>query len=148
MATRLPLNDADIAIGPILSSEERVVVVATDHPLAARASISIEDLADYTTTDIATVPRSIMDAFSPPFTPSGRPIHRVNLNSIPEGIVRAATGELVYPTVPAVLDYYPHPGVTAVPIRDLPPSQTALCWLKANFSMRVEAFASSAAAVL
>jgi DNA-binding transcriptional LysR family regulator len=148
IAMRMPLERSEFMIGPELSREPRVLVVATDHPLAARGSVSVEDLADYVTTDLPAAPREVMDAFSPPRTPSGRPIRRAHLNSIPEAAVRAATGELVHPTVPSFLAAYRQPGLVAVPIRDLPPATTALVWLYANRSLKVQAFVRAAADVL
>jgi DNA-binding transcriptional LysR family regulator len=147
IAMRMPLNDPDLTIGPVLTHEPRVLVVATDHPLAAHASVSVEDLADYTTTDVAGAPREIMDAFSPPRNPSGRPILRATLNSIPEAAIRAATGELVHPTVASFLTSYQHPGLIAVPIRDLPPATTALVWARAHDSIKIQAFTRAARGV-
>lgn len=43
--------------------------------------------------------------------------------------VRVAAGELVHPTVSSFLHHHPSPDVRAVPIVDLPPSETALVWL-------------------
>jgi DNA-binding transcriptional LysR family regulator len=34
---RTPVNNPDLVVGPVLTTEERVVLVAADHPLAARA---------------------------------------------------------------------------------------------------------------
>jgi DNA-binding transcriptional LysR family regulator len=46
--TRLPLEQPDIEIGPLLSEgDARVLMVAADHPLALRSEASVEDLADY-----------------------------------------------------------------------------------------------------
>lgn len=148
LAMRLPLHDPRIAIGPILSSEPRVVAVATDHPLARRDSVCIEDLAEETVSDIATLPRELMDAFIPPETPSGRRLRRTQCRAVAETPARIALGELVHPTVPSFLAHYPHPGVTAVPIRDLPPSHTALVWLKSDHSAKTQAFACAASDVL
>jgi DNA-binding transcriptional LysR family regulator len=141
---RMPVTDPDLTVGPALASEERVLAVAADHPLAAHGSVSVEDLADYTTTDAVIAPREIMDVFSPPRTPSGRPIRRAALRSISEAAVRVATGELVHPTVPAFFKAYPHPGVVSVPIRDLAPATLALVWLNTNHSPRIQAFAEAA----
>lgn len=148
LAIRQPVTDPDLTIGPVLASEERVLVLAVDHALATQESVSVEDLADYTTTDLAAAPREVMDAFSPPFTPSGRPIHRAYIHTIPEAGIRAATGELVHPTVKSYLTHYPHPGLVAIPIRDLPPSKVALMWLKANPKPIVEAFVQTAQEIL
>ena len=39
------LDEPDLTIGPVLDRQPRVLAVASDHPLAARRSISIEDFA-------------------------------------------------------------------------------------------------------
>jgi hypothetical protein len=58
--------------------------------------------------------------------------------------MRVALGVQVHPTVPSFFDHYSHPGVTSVPIRDLPPSETALAWLTANHAPKIEAFIRAA----
>jgi len=147
LAMRLPLDQPDLVIGPILSDEERVVVVAHDHPLAGRDHVDYEDLAPYALPD-GSLPREMMEAFAPSHTPSGRTLRRVRTHGIHEALMRVATGEVVHPTIRPFLDYYPHPDVTAVPIRDLPNSQTALVWLRTNHSQKVTAFADVAREML
>lgn len=49
---------------------------------------------------------------------------------------------------PSFLDFYGHPGITAIPIRDLPPREIALVWLKEDTRLNVQAFARAAADVL
>jgi DNA-binding transcriptional LysR family regulator len=41
---RMPVNNPDLVIGPVLTTEDRVVLVAADHPLAGRTTVCIEDL--------------------------------------------------------------------------------------------------------
>jgi DNA-binding transcriptional LysR family regulator len=148
LAMRLPFDHPDVVIGPILSREGRVVLVAEDDPLAEREVISYEELADYTLPDGDTLPRELMDDLIPPYTPSGQRLNRVFAHTLTEVLMRVAAGEIVHPTVGSFLDHFPSPGVTAIPIRDLPPSQTALVWLKGNRSVKIEAFAGAAADVL
>ncbi|MGH3765018.1 MAG: LysR family transcriptional regulator [Pseudonocardiaceae bacterium] len=148
LAMRLPLHDPTVTIGPILSAEPRVLAVATDHPLAGRESVCIEDLADYTLSDVPTLPREVMDAFIPPRTPSGKRLRRTETHAVAETPVRVALGEIVHPTVPSFLDHYPHPGVISIPIRDMPPSRTALVWLSHTRSAKTRAFARTAHDVL
>jgi DNA-binding transcriptional LysR family regulator len=148
LATRVPLEAPDITIGAILSREERIVLVAQDDPLADLDSISYEQLADRVVGDIPSFPREMMDAFIPPATPSGRVLRRIS-NVDPEVVMmRVALGEQVHPTVRSFLQHQSHPGIASVPIRDLPPSETALVWLTANRSPKIEAFARAAADVL
>jgi DNA-binding transcriptional LysR family regulator len=145
---RLPLSEPGIKIGPVLARESRVVAVALGHPLAGRDSVSYEDLADYPVSDVMAMPRETMDAFVPPRTPSGRLLRRIEQTSISEATMRVATGVCVHPTVASFLEHLRHPGVTVVPIRDLPPSESALIWLEDHESPKVTAFARTAADVL
>jgi DNA-binding transcriptional LysR family regulator len=144
LVSRLPVSDADITVGPVLSRERRVLLVARDDPLAAQESVGVEDFADRPVTDSEGAPREMMNAFVPPVTPSGRTLRRINLTSFDEVLMRVAAGELVHPTVASFLSHYVHDGVVAVPIRDLRPSETALLWLASNRSAKTTAFARAA----
>lgn len=148
LATRLPLTDPQITIGPILSREERVAVLAKNDTLAVRESISYEELAERAVSDMPGFPREMMDAYTPPVTPSGRVLKRVVHEGSEDLLMRVALGEQVHATVPSFLDHYSHPGVTSVPIRDLPPPETALAWLAANRSAKIAAFVRAATDVL
>lgn len=128
LASRLPLSQPDLTIGPILSREERVLLVGTHDRLGARKSVSAEDYADRAIADVADFPREAMDAFT--------------------AVMRVAIGAEVYPTVARCLEYYSHPDIVSIPITDLPPCETALVWLTANQSPKIEAFAAAAADVL
>jgi DNA-binding transcriptional LysR family regulator len=149
LAMRLPFHDSDLVVGPVLSRERRVVLVAKDHPLAGRRSIRYDDLADCVVpAALPTLPREMMDALIPPVTPSGTRLRRDEVHSVSEALMRVLTGEVVHPTVASFLEHYPNPGVTSVPIRDLPPSETALVWLRSNESVKVKALARAADDVL
>lgn len=148
VATRLPLDQPDITIGPILSHERRVLLIAKEDPLAVKKAVSIEDFADRLVTGAASSPSEMIDVFVPPVSPSGRRLRRVSPTSIEEMRVRVARGDQVHATVQPLADHMGHPNITSVPIRDLPPSETALAWLTANRSPKVQAFAYAAAGVL
>jgi DNA-binding transcriptional LysR family regulator len=148
LAMRLPIDDPDVTIGPILSSEERVVALATNHPLAKRKSLGVDDLADYAIADVRTLPRKMVDAFIPPRTSTGKRLRRIKIRTMGESIMRVALGETVHPTVGSLLDHSPHPGVTSVPMSDMPASKTALVWLSAKRSPKLDAFARAASDVL
>jgi DNA-binding transcriptional LysR family regulator len=148
LATRLPMSDADVTIGPRLSSESRLLAVAAGHPLATRAYIDWDDVADYPVSDVAALPRELADALAPPVTSSGRPLRRVGMSSVGQILTRVALGEMVHPTVSSFAEYYRHPGVAFVPIRDLPTSDTAIVWLSADSSRNVAVFVETARAVL
>lgn len=144
---RLPLTEPGYAVGPTLSHEERVLVVAKDHPLAGYDSVSYEDIADWPISDSPAFPREMMDAFVPPVTPQGRVLKRIVTTNLEDTLMRLALGVQVHPTVRSFFDYVNHPALTSVPIRDLPPSGTALAWLAANRSPKIAAFVRAAADV-
>jgi DNA-binding transcriptional LysR family regulator len=148
LAARLPLTEPDVAVGPVLSREERVLLISDRDPLAERQSISLEDFADRPVSDVPALPREMMNAFIPPVSPSGRRYRRIPTRDVDELLMRVALGEQVHPTVRLLLDYLTHPGVTHVPIADLPPSETALAWLSHNHSPKVQAFVHAAQDVL
>jgi DNA-binding transcriptional LysR family regulator len=148
LATRLPASDPDLTVGPILSSEQRLLLISRDDPLAARESLCVDDFADRPVSDTPAFRREMIDAFIPPVSPSGRRLRRISTRSAEDLLLRVAVGEQVHPTVASLLAYFNHPEITWVPISDLPPSQTALVWLTANVSPQIQAFACVAERVL
>lgn len=142
--TRLPLEQPDIEIGPLLSEgDARVLMVAADHPLAARGEVSVEDLADYPVRRPTDVPEELAEAGCPSRTPSGRPIVAadVEVNDISELLLLIAQGRLVHPTVAPFADHFRHPEITVLPLRGLPPSPCALAWLRGREHASRDAFA-------
>ena len=73
MATRLPIRQPDLVVGPTLAREPRVLAVARDHPLADRDKVSVEDIADYPMAPITDSPKELIDTVFPRETPGGRP---------------------------------------------------------------------------
>ena len=140
--TRLPLAQPDIVIGPLLSEDDaRVVMVAIDHPLAGRDQVSVEDFADYPVRRPADVPE-LAEASCPSHTPSGRPIvpFDAEVNDISELLLLIARGRLIHPTVAPFAEHFRHPGIAIVPVRDLPPSSSALAWLAGSEHPARDAF--------
>jgi DNA-binding transcriptional LysR family regulator len=144
MASWLPLDQPDLTIGPELARESRVLAVASDHPLAQRDRVSVEDLADHCVADFDPVPKELHEAWIPSRTPSGRAIprapNRMLPNDIPALAVRLARGELVHPTVASAGTYLGHLGVALVPIADMPPLRSALVWRRRSGDARLRAF--------
>jgi DNA-binding transcriptional LysR family regulator len=141
--TRLPLAQADIVVGPLLSEgDRRVVMVANDHPLARRDSVSVEDFADYPVRRPPDAPEELAEAACPSRTPSGRPIVPADLgvNDDSELLLLIAQGRLVHPTVAPFAEHFRHPGIAIVPVRDLPPSSSALAWLRGTRDPARDAF--------
>jgi DNA-binding transcriptional LysR family regulator len=130
--TRLPLDQPDIAVGPALSTDERVVMVGRTHPLAGRTDVTTEDLVGHDVRSPHGVPAELAEATCPARTPSGRLIRFVDapVDDNAELLYLLARGELVHPTVVPFAQHFQHPDVVAIPLRDLPPSACALAALK------------------
>ncbi|MFZ0091514.1 MAG: LysR family transcriptional regulator [Solirubrobacteraceae bacterium] len=151
LVARLPLNQVDLVVGPTLSRDERVLAVSRDHPLAGAAKVTIEDIADHEVTEIdGLLPSELAAAFSPLTTPGGRRIRRcrVRPRDVNELVMLIARGRAIHPTVPAFLTSFGHPGIVGVPIANLPPSESALVWLRRNPDPMVTEFGRTASAVL
>jgi DNA-binding transcriptional LysR family regulator len=127
---RLPVDDPEFVVGPVMEHEARVLAVASAHPLAKRSTVSVDDIAEH---DVGwadgAIPRT-SEAFFPSRTPAGRPVRRVRLgiNDVSELIVAIARGKIVHPTISSFASHHGHPGVAYVPITDLPPALAALVW--------------------
>jgi DNA-binding transcriptional LysR family regulator len=132
--TRLPLAQPDIVIGPVLAQgDPRVVMVAVDHPLAGQRDVSVEAFADLPMRKPADAPE-LAEASCPSHTPGGRRIVPVDVevNDVSELLLLIAQGRLVHSTVAPFAEHFRHPGIAIVPVRDLPPSSTALAWLRGH----------------
>ncbi len=147
---RLPLTESDMTVGAVLSREERVLLVSNGDSLAKRRTIGLEDFADRAVTGSPPFPREMMDTLIPPMTPSGRRYRRIASHTFEEMMMRTALGEQVHPTVASFLEHHTHPGITSVPISELPPAETGLVWLTATAtaSATTNAFARAAVDVL
>jgi DNA-binding transcriptional LysR family regulator len=147
-AIRFPIRQPDIVVGPVLATDARALAVAVGHPLASRASVSVEDLADYEVASLGTLPPELTEAFTPSVTPSGRAIRRRRVRGVVDNMSLVARGEIVHATVVTLGDYLSYPGVTYVPFSDLPPSEAGLIWRASGETAAVRAFARAAVDVL
>lgn len=150
-AVYLPLGRPDMTIGPVLARQERVLLVPDGHPLAQRGHADAEDLADLVMCMYPGLPDETRDALIPPRTPSGRPTRRITLDAV-HGVVTLlsaiARGAICHPTVAAFYKAYHHPGITQIPLRGLPPVESALVWSTSRESAAVRAFVKCATEVL
>jgi DNA-binding transcriptional LysR family regulator len=152
MVSWLPLEQADLVVGPTVSSDSRVLAVAPDHPLAERDHVTVEDLADFDVARFDGWPRELHEAFIPARTPSGRSIPFTHIpageRSALELATRVARGELVHPTVSSAARYLGPFELTFVPIRGLRPFRSALVWRRGTSDARVREFIRVARGVL
>ncbi|MEV6803359.1 LysR family transcriptional regulator [Streptomyces sp. NPDC051132] len=146
LITRLPVEEPDLTVGPVVLSEPRLLMVPVRHPFARHAGVSVEDLARDTVFGVAgSAPAYWWDHHVPRRTPSGRPVARgQEVASFQELMTLVAAGQGVSPVAASVPRHYSHPGVTFVPFLDAPPTEMAVVWRTAGETARVRAFAEAA----
>ncbi|MBM7168009.1 LysR family transcriptional regulator [Streptomyces sp. G44] len=140
--TCLPVTEPDLTVGPVVINEPRVLALPLGHPLAGRASVSLEELAGETFFGVVNgAPAHWWDFHVPRRTPSGREIRRGQaVAGFQELMTLVATGQGISPMVASVERYYSRPDVVFVPLRDMPCAEVALIWRTAGTSARSEAF--------
>lgn len=142
MATRLPITQPDITVGPVLAREPMILAVADNHPLAGSDHVSLEDLADYLLAPITDFPKELIDTAFPRRTPTGRTIHRrTQRPQTPHEVTTlVARGSIVHPTVPSFAQYFGQPGITYLPIVDMPDARSGLVWRRRSADPRMREF--------
>jgi hypothetical protein len=112
--------------------------------------VSIEDVADYSVAPIADSPKELIDTVMPRRIPGGRRIRRLARRPKTPHEVTAliARGRIVHPTVPSFAEGFGQPGITYVPISDMPPFKSGLVWRRRASDPRLRELIRVARAVL
>ncbi|WP_246201588.1 LysR family transcriptional regulator [Streptomyces alboniger] len=144
--TELPVREEDLGIGPQLFAEDRVLALPATHPLAARDTVTLEDLAAVTLLTLAgEVPDYWLEHHVPARTPSGRPIERgPGVVNMQEGLILVAAGKGAFLAPAHTATYYARPGVAYVPFADAEPTGYGLVWRLGHDTGVVAAFARTA----
>ena len=152
MATWVPLEQPDLVVGPILTSQPRALAVAADHPLARRDSVDVEELADHRVLRLGKWPKELQEAVLPSRSPDGRPIPSTRIpvgeRAVLDVSVRVARGDLAFPTVASASLHMGEPDLVFVPIAGLPPLRGALVWRRPARDPKLRAFIRVARDVL
>ncbi len=141
----LAVDEPDLVIGPVIEERRRVLAVGRSHRLAARESVSIEDVAlEPVGLFPPPYPQALRDAFCPPVTPAGTPVDRTRaVHSASETMDLIARREIVHVTVES-LALAARDNVVLVPVTDLPPMPLGLIWARAAEHERIRAMAALA----
>jgi DNA-binding transcriptional LysR family regulator len=144
----LAVDEPDLTAGTAFAYYQRALAVAPSHRLAARAMVSVEELADE---EVAlfppTTPSAVYDLLVPPSTPSGRPIRRTQpIRTINEILSFVARGRIVHPTSSTV-PIFDREDVVLIPIDDLPPLPLGLVWSTSREDARIRALDETARTV-
>lgn len=114
----------------VLHRESRVVLMAATHPLAARRELTVADVVDQTWPGCHPEVDRRWLAFWTLDRERGGPARMTEgrVISAAEGADVVASGQAIA-TVPAgMAEFFPHPGIVAVPLTDAAPASLALVW--------------------
>ncbi|GGQ19604.1 LysR family transcriptional regulator [Streptosporangium pseudovulgare] len=141
LVKELPVDGPDVIAGPVLFSERRSLVVPASHRLAARETVSLEDLALLPLITPVGASQDFLDAHYPRRTPGGR--------SVPQGPAAFGWEEMLSlvgagkggtPVGAMAADYHARPDIAYLSFDDAPPVDYAPMWLKGHESARLQTF--------
>lgn len=137
-----PITGPDLVNGPDLWRDPRHLAVPVDHPFAARAAVSLEDLAEVTLIRMPEhIPLSVREDRVPERTPAGRPIaHGPVGYTFPEALTLVGAGEGAFTVGAQVHQFYQRPDVAYVPFSDAPPIGWGFLWRASQETARIRAF--------
>jgi DNA-binding transcriptional LysR family regulator len=142
----LPVREPDLTVGQVLYTEPLVLTVASDHPLAGRDRVEMEDLGDHPVVDLdGPVPDYVWEAHTPSGTPSGRPIRRgVAVSTLAEALAAISTGSVVSLIGSYAVTSRLRSDITVVPVTDGPILRYAPVWRSVGETTLVRAFVRAA----
>ncbi|MER7000228.1 LysR family transcriptional regulator [Streptomyces sp. NPDC000410] len=141
----LPVDEADLTVGPVLVRDPTVLAVSTAHRLAGRTTVSLEDLADEKLLLIDGMPGYFTARHMPDRTPSGRPIHHKTTTKYwQELLALVAAGEGVTIAAAQGTRYYPRPNLVYLPFEDVEPFEYAVMWRSDDLSAKALSFKRTA----
>lgn len=143
-----PVDGPGLTAGPVLRRLPRLLAVPNGHPLAARDSVSLNDLADITLIGAAgSTPSVVAEDRVPKRTPDGRTIrHGKTANTFQEATSLVGAGEGAFIVGDEGSCYRGHPRVTYLPIEDAPALEGRLVWRESRENSRIRAFNEAAVA--
>jgi DNA-binding transcriptional LysR family regulator len=144
----LAVDQPDLTAGAAFAYYPRALAVAPTHRLAARSTVSVEELADeQLALPPDTTPPAVYDLIVPRLTPSGRPIPRKQpVQTINEILSLVARGQIVHPTSSGV-PIFDRDDIVLVPITGLPPLPLGLVWASSRENPRIRALDETARAL-
>lgn len=143
----LPIREPDLAVGPVLHTEKLVLAVASDHRLAGRDTVEMEDLGDHPVVfPDGPIPDYVWQAHTPAVTPAGRPIRRgLVVATLEEAFTAIAGGSVVSPVGSDAAATRQRGDITFVPITEGPVLRYAPVWRSGGETPLVRAFVQAAA---
>ncbi|MCF3182587.1 LysR family transcriptional regulator [Streptomyces polychromogenes] len=140
--TELPVDEPDLATGPVLIAEDRRLLVHHQHPFTRSAGVTLEDLAATTviTFTAGAVPQYWQDYHCPRQTPSGRPIPHLVAGYWQEALAMVGAGKGVTFASARAERYYARPDTVWLPFPHLPRFEYVAVWPRISNDPIVRAF--------
>jgi DNA-binding transcriptional LysR family regulator len=136
----LPVDDPDLAC-EVLVTEPRFVALGAGHPLAARPSVDIGQLAD---DPFVALPRSAgasRDFWLAIDERAGRPPRvAAEVTTADEAFEQIAAGAAVSLLAEGMAAVYSRPGIVCLPVTDVAPARLAVAWRQDDRRPAVQAF--------
>jgi DNA-binding transcriptional LysR family regulator len=144
----LAVDQPGLTAGAAFAYYPRTLAVACSHRLAAKSTVSVEELAEEQVALLPdSTPSAVYDLIVPRRTPSGRPIRRTHpVQTINEILSLVARGRIVHPTSSGV-PIFDREDITLIPITDLPPLPLGLVWATSRENPRIRALNETARAL-
>lgn len=131
MIVKYAPREPDIVLSRPVAHDGRAVIVGAHHPLAARGSVLVEEVAPYDAFRCpGDFPPEVWDQVVPPRTPAGTPLRRVHpMTTVAEMVRVLASGLAVHLSFRSLAAILP-PHIKAVAVSDLPPAPVSFAWLR------------------
>ncbi|MFD5421812.1 LysR family transcriptional regulator [Streptomyces sp. NPDC127069] len=144
----LPVAEDDLVLGPVFSRQPQTLAVSVRHPLAARESLSAEELADCRLIGIGGgAPDYWRSAQAPALTPGGLTVPAgPGVNTLQEGLSLTAANRGAMLLCRSTAEYHGRrDSLTFIPVEGLPDSELGLIRHRLRPSAQASAFAEALA---
>jgi DNA-binding transcriptional LysR family regulator len=132
----LPVEEPDLALGPVFSRQQQTIAVSVRHPFAGRASLHAAEL---TRTPLISAAAPAPAYWRTAHAPSTVPAPEVH--TLQEGLTLVAAGRGAMLLCRPTADYHGRRDVTFVPVEGVPDSVLGMVWRRDAETERVRAFA-------
>ncbi|MGW0252013.1 LysR family transcriptional regulator [Nocardia goodfellowii] len=124
----MPTDTTGLSV-EIVATEQRIVGLATSHPLAQRRTIGIMDLRDQPLMWTRKAPKEWVDWWAVNPRPDGsEPLWGPENDNVEEMLEHVAAGTAVCISPQSMGSYYARPDLVWRPITDIPPLRIAVAW--------------------
>lgn len=144
----LPMGERDLVLGSVFAGQPQTLAVSSSHPLAGRAALSVEDIAEVPLVAVrAPAPEYWRRAQTLDVTPEGRTVRPgPEVGTLEEGLAAVAAGRgamlLCHPTA----ESHRRRPVTFVPVTGIAESRLGLVWHRYRETPGVRAFSRAVTA--